>query len=83
MIWDYELTGQMEAPALVSKENIVYFGSVGRVFALDGKTGATKWAVYTAGNLSTPLTMLPGNPGFGEAPLVFVGSGQKLYALDG
>jgi outer membrane protein assembly factor BamB len=79
LLWEFQTGDKVSgtSPAIGS-DGTVYIGSDdGKVYAMDGKSGAKKWEFKTWGYLKS-------SPAIGPDGTVYVGSwDHKVYALDG
>ena len=75
MLWEFE-TGGWSVKAPVIGNGNIYFSDGSRFFALDEKTGNKKWGISNENKASffSPSLAVDGT--------IYVGSGEKLYALN-
>jgi outer membrane protein assembly factor BamB/citrate lyase synthetase len=71
--WEFEVEGSVESCAAIGNDGTVYIGSGGgKVYALDGKSGAKKWELKT--------DWVESSPAIGSDGTVYIGGG-KVYAI--
>jgi outer membrane protein assembly factor BamB len=82
LLWEFETGGRTTNPAIGTDGAICIGSSNGKVYSLDGKTGAKKWEFVTGRNekgVQSPPTV-------GADGTIYIGEGlggRKFYALDG
>ena len=77
-IWIFNTHNTVLSSPVIGADDTVYVGSnSGKVYALNGKTGAEKWEFETGDDVAP-------SPAIGSDGTVYVGSlDKKVYALDG
>jgi outer membrane protein assembly factor BamB len=76
-VWNYTLSGgDWVTSSVTVAYGMVFFGSnLGKLYALNGTTGAFKWANQTGGQVSSTPAVVDGTVFFGS-------SDRKVYALN-
>ncbi len=75
MLWRHPLPGRSESSPLVHGGKVIFGCESGDIFALDEKTGKTRWTVSTAGPVKGGLAYSDGT--------VFAGNyAGEIYAID-
>jgi outer membrane protein assembly factor BamB len=78
--WKLATNGPCRAP--VATDDIVYIGCVGKFFAVDAKSGTTKWGIEAKAEAEgKAVKVVPSSPAFNNGTLFYVTDQGFVYAL--